>query len=317
MKVKDEHDVGVIVGRFQVHELHQGHLDLLQTVTKRHAKVLVFLGLSPLRVTKENPLDFESRKQMILDKFPKVTVLYVKDVGDDNVWSKRLDEQITDNITPSQTAVLYGSRDSFITHYHGKFSTQELEQDAYFSGTEVRKTISRSVRSTVDFRAGVIWASASTFPTCYPTVDIAIFSRSGDRILLGRKPNESLYRLIGGFADPGSESYEDDARREVLEEASIEITDPIYVGSQKVDDWRYRSEQDCIKTILFIAFHKSGDPRPDDDIAEVRWFKLEDLKEGLTLHDTVIPSHQHLVERAIYVGLENNPPSLGWEDKKV
>ena len=75
MQVKtDSYDVGVIVGRFQVPELHPGHIDLIQTVCDAHDKVVIFLGLSPLMVTRENPLDFESRKQMILAKFPQGAV---------------------------------------------------------------------------------------------------------------------------------------------------------------------------------------------------------------------------------------------------
>lgn len=310
MKVKQDYDVGVIVGRFQVHELHKAHIDLIQTVCTRHDKVLIFLGLSPLMVTTENPLDYESRKQMILEKFPKVNVLYVKDQFSDQVWSKKLDEQIADVTSPAQSVVLYGSRDSFMGHYHGKYSTQELEQEQYVSGSEVRKTISRSVRATPDFRAGVIWASHGKFPTCYPTVDVAIFSRSGDKVLLGRKSNEEQYRLIGGFADPNSYSYEDDARREVQEEASIEISDPVYVTSAKVEDWRYRKERDCIKTLLFRATHVGGDPRPDDDIAEVKWFDVAGFLPDMA---NIMPNHRVLLRKALEAQ-KANPTK--WEEWK-
>jgi len=64
-------DVGIIIGRFQVHQLTQAHKELIQFVIDRHTKVVIFLGLSPLLVTRNNPLDFESRKQMILKEFPK------------------------------------------------------------------------------------------------------------------------------------------------------------------------------------------------------------------------------------------------------
>jgi bifunctional NMN adenylyltransferase/nudix hydrolase len=53
-----------------VPELHDAHKDLIETVCDKHDKVIIFLGLSPLMVTRENPLDFESRKQMILEQFP-------------------------------------------------------------------------------------------------------------------------------------------------------------------------------------------------------------------------------------------------------
>lgn len=292
MEVKQEtYDVGVIVGRFQVHELHQAHKDLIQAVCDKHDKVILFLGLSPLRGTTENPLDFESRKQMILKHFPQLNVLYVKDQFSDEVWSKRLDEHISDLTTPSQSVVLYGGRDSFMSHYTGKYATRELVQKVWMSGSELRKQIaSRSAKASSDFRAGVVWAAHNRFPTAYTTIDIAIFNEDESAILLGRKANESMYRLIGGFSDPRSDTFEEDARREVLEETGIEVSDPKYIGSFKIDDWRYRGEQDCIKTLLFKVKHIFGRPTAADDIAEVRWFDISELKMS-----DIMPNHRPLI----------------------
>ena len=156
-------DAAVIVGRFQVHELHDAHIDLIQSVCNMHEKVIIFLGLSPARVTRNNPLDFEMRKQMLLEKFPNVIVLYIKDVKEDESWSKQLDEQIKD-VVGLGTATLYGSRDSFINHYTGKYQTEELESDVYISGTEIRNSISKKVKNTPEFRAGVIWAAYNQYP---------------------------------------------------------------------------------------------------------------------------------------------------------
>lgn len=290
---REQYDVGVIVGRFQVPDLHDAHYDLIRHVCDAHDKVVIFLGVSPLMVTRENPLDFEARKQMVLEKFPAVNVLYIKDQPNDDVWSRKLDEQVGDLITPTQSVVLYGGRDSFISHYGGKYPTRELEQDVWVSGTEVRRNVSRSsVKASAEFRAGAIWAAYSQFPTTYTTVDVAVFSEDWKKLLLARKENERMYRLIGGFADPQSDSFEDDARREVAEEAHIEISDPHYLGSFKVDDWRYRNEVDKIKTLLFRATILSGDPQPDDDIEELRWCTLSDLIK-------IVPTHRPLVQAVI------------------
>jgi len=62
-------DVGVIIGRFQVAELHDGHHMIISSVLERHKKVLIFLGSTPdVLVTKQNPLDFLTRQQMIQEK---------------------------------------------------------------------------------------------------------------------------------------------------------------------------------------------------------------------------------------------------------
>lgn len=299
MKIKPEviNDVGVIVGRFQVPELHDAHIDLIQTVCNNHDKVIIFLGLSPLMVTRENPLDFESRKQMILDVFPNVNILYIKDVNNDSLWSKRLDSMISDVITPAQSVTLYGGRDSFIVHYEGKHPTQELVQDVWISGKEIRKEIGRaSSKSSHDWRAGVIWAASAAYPKCYATVDVAVFNEDESKILLGRKPNEDRYRLIGGFSEPSSISYEADARREVYEETGIDITDPEYIGSFLIDDWRYRNETDKIKTLLFKAKHRSGTPKANDDIAELKWFSIQELAHNL--YNDIVIEHQEIVHEA-------------------
>lgn len=276
-----QYDVGVIIARFQVHELHAAHIELIEHVCSEHEKVVVLLGLAPIPVSTANPLDFEARKQMLLHRFPNLNVLYVKDQPDDKVWTRQVDGVIQDMLTPGQTAVLYGGRDSFISHYSGKFPTRELTQSTFYSGSAQRRDIARSrARASADFRAGVIWASSARYPTCFPTVDIAVMNNAG-QVLLGRKPNERLYRFLGGFADPRSESYEDDGKREVAEEAGIEVDDLKFLGSKIVKDWRYDNEPDCIKTMLFKATYIHGRPTPGDDIEEVRWFDFNEINDGM------------------------------------
>ena len=279
MKVKTPRaDVGVLIGRFQVPDLHEGHKRLIQHVVDNHQKVVIFLGLAPTRVTRNNPLDFESRKQMILQVFPTVNVLYIKDCNSDKAWSKTLDTQIVDVVGPTSSVVLYGGRESFKNHYTGKYPVIELEQEVYTSGVEVRNSIAATCKACQEFRHGVIWAAYNQYPRIMPTVDVAVWSEKYDKLLLAKKPNEELYRFIGGFVD-GKGTLETNARREVEEEAHISIDDLQYVGSFIVDDWRYRREVDKIMTTLFSAKYIFGNPTPDDDIAELRWFEFKRLKE--------------------------------------
>lgn len=284
------YDIGVIIGRFQVHELHGAQRDLIDHVLGKHEKVVVLLGVSPLPVSTSNPLDFESRKQMILAYAPDVTVLYVKDMPSDDIWSRKVDEMIDDIASAGQTAVLYGSRDSFIQHYTGKLPTQELMAEKVLSGTLVRKQIAKSsTRATPDFRAGVIWASQARFPTVFTTVDVAILDHNQKRLLLARKAHDKLYCFVGGFADPTSTSFEADAIREVREETTLEIGDLRYLGSHQINDWRYRSEPDGIRTLFYAAAYVFGRPEPQDDIEELRWFDLEE-----DLSSKIVPYHRPL-----------------------
>lgn len=297
MKEIEPYDVGVIVGRFQVPELHQAHRELIEHVTRSHNKTVIFLGLSPLTGTRENPLDFESRKQMILKQFPDVNVLYIKDHPSDDAWARRLDEMVGDVLTPTQTAVLYGGRDSFINHYPTKkFATRELTQDVWVSGSEMRKDIAkRSTKASPDFRAGAVWAAFCRYPMVITTVDVAIYDWGGTKVLLGRKQNETKFRFIGGFSDPRCASFEEDANRELFEETGLSDVGPLeFLGSFAIDDWRYRSEVDTIRTMFYATHVVSGTPKAADDIAEVRWFDIDKLTP-----DDVVYEHQVLLKQIL------------------
>lgn len=282
-------DVGVIVGRFQVPTLHEGHIELLKYVQSLHDKVIVFLGCSAVPGTFNNPLDYESRLKMLMDfdRSGSLLILPIYDTNDDYEWSKTLDKLIKKNTLPSQTVTLYGSRDSFIKCYHGKFKTTELESKIFISGTEVRRRALNNHSKNEDFRAGVIVGAAQRYPTAFQTVDVAIVK--GDEVLLAQKPSEAQWRFVGGFSDVSSLSLEEDARREVMEETGLEISDPVYIGSLKVNDWRYRSEKDCVKTALFVADYTFGSPKGADDVACVKWVKFKEFDYKFNLVEEHVP----------------------------
>ena len=277
--------VGVICARFQVHELHEAHKELIDTVLSRHAKVFIFLGLSSVKGSINDPLDFQPRKQMLLEAYPpsdpryaNLTIHYIKDQVSDEKWSKTLDGQIRDMLSPSDTVILYGSRDSFLKYYSGKFQTLELEATRNISGSEVRAKLAAAPQSHPMFRAGAIWASSQRFPTVYSTTDVLVFNHKDRKILLGRKPNETFYRLPGGFVDINDDSFEAAAMRELVEETHLTVGKDglFYVGSQKVDDWRYRSNpSEKIMTHIFVGLYSHGAATAGDDLAEVRWFQYD------------------------------------------
>ena len=286
-------DVGVIIGRFQVHDLHEGQRSLIDTVRDAHDTVLIFIGLSPLRGTMTNPLDFASRKRMIQEAYPDVNVYYIEDRRSDEAWSSNLDYQIGKWTKPHQTVTLYGSRDSFIPHYTGVHTTTALESEIWVSGTEVRRRISNNFRPTKDFRAGVISASFDRYPTVYTTVDVAVVNKETGNVLLVKKPTETQWRFPGGFSDPTSPTFEADARREVMEETSVEADDYTYIGSTLIDDWRYRNGVDKIKTLMFIATYVFGRPTGGDDVEMAMWVSIENLFTGDV---DIVDEHLPLVE---------------------
>jgi bifunctional NMN adenylyltransferase/nudix hydrolase len=183
-------------------------------------------------------------------------------------------------VFPSEQFCLYGSRDSFIPYYSGKFETVELPEHGDYNATEIREQYADKVFASNDFRAGILYAYYNQYTKVYPTVDIAVFRNNKTEILLGKKANNSKWRLVGGFADPEDESFEAAAKRELTEECGeLETTAMTYETSRKINDWRYRNEADKIITSLFSCDYINGNPVAQDDIVDLAWFKLGDLPQ--------------------------------------
>lgn len=285
---------GIIIARFQTPYLHEGHIDLINQVTKNHNRTVIILGVSPIP-GKRNPFDYYTREKMIKSVYPDIIVLPLRDQAQDDVWSKQLDILINDTF-PGASIELYGSRDSFIPSYKGKFNTQELAPQGDYNATELRQKYADQVLASKDFRTGIIYAINNQYTKVYPTVDVAVLKNDKTEILLGKKPNESNWRLIGGFVDPEDECYEDAALREMREEAGdIEVSAMTYEGSKRIDDWRYRPEQDKITTTLFTCDYVFGNPTPKDDIEALNWFKIADLMDMIQ-KNLINKTHFELIE---------------------
>lgn len=280
-------DIGVIVGRFQVDNLHEAHHNLITTVITNHTKVLIFIGNSPTKVTRKNPLDFITRKIMILNRYPEVTVLPIKDMASDDEWSKAIDERIEDAFDMG-TITMYGSRDGFIPHYSGKHNTVTLEATVPISGTKIRESIRNTIGDSDEFRKGVIYAAYNKYPIAYHTVDAAILKTiflsselCRNQVLLAHKKTDDKdkWRFVGGFVDPTQDkSAEDAVKREVYEETSgIEVSEPKYIGSALIKDWRYVNEADNIITSFFVMDYNFGVPKAADDIQDLKWFNIDDI----------------------------------------
>lgn len=300
-EVVEKTGVGVVVGRFQVASLTEGHKDLLDSVNHRHEKMVVVVGLAPVRATKNNPLDYETRRRMIVELYPQATVAYIEDHPSDQQWSKNLDKVISNATPPGGKIVLYGSRDSFQTGYHGRYPTKELLQEIYTSGTKERERLSYVTVDNEGFRQGAIWASQQRFPTAYQAVDIAIVDPATNRLLMARKKIDGdLFRFVGGFVDPSDQRMDHlelSASREVREETGLEVGFPKYICSMAVDDWRYRSEHDSITTALFESMYTFGRPEPMDDIDELKWFEFDFVKENY--EKMLVVGHRPLMARYI------------------
>lgn len=294
------YDVGIIVGRFQVDELHTGHIELIKNLVSKHDKALICVGVTEVLGSKENPLDYPARSAMIRSAFPNVLTVPLKDHSSDETWSEHLDETIK-AIFPVGRICVYGGRDSFIKHYKGRYDTYEFPNVNYRPGTEIRREIGKAVHNSPDFRKGVIYASQNVYPRTFITVDVAIlretqgkFEKTGYDILLGRKKGRKDWRFPGGFLDQ-QETLEQCAIRESKEETGLEIENVEYICSSPIADWRYRGTSDSIMTSFFCGMAKPGLAKANDDLEEVEFFNLNHEVR----HLEVTPEHRRLLELII------------------
>jgi bifunctional NMN adenylyltransferase/nudix hydrolase len=270
--------VGVIVARFQTPYLHEGHKHILEEIRSRHNKIIVVLGVSPVKGSRHNPFDFYTRERMLKQYNPSFVVLPLADESSDKQWSIHLDNLLR-NSFPMETFILYGSRDCFIFFYSGNLTVEELPKTGDYSATSIRNANSDKVRDTEDFRMGINYAYHNTYTKVYSTVDIALFNADNTKLLLGRKHASTEWRFPGGFTDTTDENYEAAARREVAEECgNIETAKMQYIGSARIDDWRYRNEADKIITLFFKTSVVFGKPAAGDDLEEIKWVTLEELE---------------------------------------
>lgn len=292
-------DIGVVVGRFQVPSLHDGHQQLLDLVSSRHDKILIVVGCAMWTGTPENPLDFPARMTMLKTRYPNAVVLPISDTMSDLIWSQKLDNLIREAF-PFGGVQLYGGRDSFINHYHGKFDTMELDgiTDAV-SGTRVREEVARRILQTEEERRGAIYNAQNQYKKVYPCADMVVWIPSPGannlptkqcKVLLGRKKGDTGWRTPGGHVDYEDETYEQTAIREAREETGAHIEHATYIGSFRLVDYCTTPTQ--IKhTALFLGRHLWGPLEASDDLDEIKQFTFE---EALNLPYT--PEHQAMME---------------------
>ena len=278
--------IGVIVGRFQTPELYSGHKAIIEYALKAYEKVYLILGVQATRATKRNPLDFEARKRMMEEAYPSKfeQILYIQDKNSNVKWSDYLDSLIEYTIPKNETPTLIGTKNGLLSKYTGKFQVEVRES------LEIFNSSSEKIVKDLQYRKGVVAACSSRYPTVYPTVDCAIFEDESFQVLwLARKKDEDLFRFVGGFADPEDDGFEASALREAKEETGMDCEIVDWIGSCKIDDWRYREEEDKIITNLFALKRVFGKVLAQDDI-----FQLKAVSIDLFSEENIQPEHRKL-----------------------
>jgi len=281
------YQLGVVVGRFQVDELHKAHKALIDKAFDECAHVLVFVGTTVVRDSKKNPLDFLTRFQMLRNEYRNefISILPIADMADSKAWDATLDDKIKEYAMGQVR--LYSGRGGFHTGYAGAYrvAVTVIDEINDVAGTDIRAQLGKTILRTSDFRKGVIFANMNKYPKVHPTVDIAVLKKGNPdseyytHVALGKKPGEIAWRFPGGFADPTDANFNAAAKREAREElgANLEIGHPEYLSNVKIDDWRYRNEEDKIITSFFKADYAWGYVEAGDDLEKADFIELDNL----------------------------------------
>ena len=313
-------DIGVIVGRFQVPELHDGHRKLFELVSSECKNVLVFVGVAPALGTQNDPLDYTNRARMIQAAFPNVVTIPLMDRPTNDEWSKNLDTMIR-TVFPLGTVCLYGGRDSFVKEYDGAFKTLKVDPFNDNSGSAVRLDAGKTIRDSADFRAGIIYSTHNQYPRLHMTVDIAVYKQESKTysVLLGRKEPHGPLVFPGGFVEPTDESLEMAAVRELSEEtdATTHGVDSLeYLGSYRINDWRYQKEQRIITGFFATPFAWGSVPARTEELQDLKWYTItarnrEQMAEHhKVLFDVLIERFSKSKEKADVAG----KGLTGWTD---
>jgi NAD+ diphosphatase len=108
------------------------------------------------------------------------------------------------------------------------------------------------------------------YPRLSPAIIVAIVKEN--RILLAQNMRfpGSMHSVLAGFVNPG-ETLEDAVRREIREEANIEVKNIKYFGSQA---WPFPNSL----MLGFTAEYAAGELKPDGkEIRTIGWFEAENL----------------------------------------
>jgi 8-oxo-dGTP diphosphatase len=114
-----------------------------------------------------------------------------------------------------------------------------------------------------------------------PTASAFVLDEN-DRILLGRRsiePDLGKWDVPGGFLEEGEDPVAG-LRRELREETGLEIEVGEFIGVF-TDTYGEMANAPSVLNLVWEARIASGEPTPDDDVAELHWVPRDRLPEDV------------------------------------
>jgi len=111
----------------------------------------------------------------------------------------------------------------------------------------------------------------------------AVIEKEG-KILLGRKekdmgPYPNTWHIPGGGVELDKESLEEAIKREIKEETGLEVENLEKLAFDEDSAHNKHGELTHYVFLVFKCSCKSGEPKPGDDLVELRWFDSGELKD--------------------------------------
>lgn len=245
--------LGIVIGRFQVPDLHPSHHILISQAARNSEQLAIFIAIPKARGTNYDPLDFLTRKLMLQEYYPDAILLPLPDNRSDEAWSTQLDKKISELQHEDQPVTIFTGPNGLASSYKGNYNIETVEEVPEYEGASLHP-LKQTPRNSAEFRRGVIYGVSNKYPITHMTTDIAVMR--DEKVLLAKRPGREYYRFPGGFMHFSDGTLEDCAARELFEETGIIIDsqDFTYVGSHHVKDWRYINRDDArIMTTLFAT----------------------------------------------------------------
>lgn len=306
--------IGILIGRFQVPEPHEGHRFLINRILERCDDLIILVGSANRARSIKNPFTFMERSSAILNSFPdKEQRIWVVPLNDylynDSQWMADVAAtiQYTVNQIPKMDnnvqLTLFGhyKEGNNYLKWFPQMKYENIDSDIELSGTEVRRmTLSKLPQCVQDDYAYFDKEAAKFVMYPYPeTLNFncgdAIVECLGHILLIerGAAPGAGTWALPGGHKNR-NETFFDCAIRELYEETNLRVPEKVVRGSvlsTRLFDSPVRSNGIPRNT---LAVHIRVQPDTDgtlprargaDDAVKARWVSIEKALNEYRLFD--------------------------------